>query len=30
MNANDQVTPLIEHWNGTQWSQVANPAGQGE
>ena len=23
MNANDQVVPLIEHWNGTQWSVFA-------
>jgi hypothetical protein len=29
MNANDQVAPLIEHWNGTQWSVSPNAIGAG-
>jgi hypothetical protein len=29
MNANDQVVPLIEHWNGTQWSVSPNAIGAG-
>ena len=29
MNAKDQVAPLIEHWNGTQWSVSPNAIGAG-
>jgi len=29
MNADDQVVPLIEHWNGTQWSVSPNAIGAG-
>ena len=29
MNANDQVVPLIEHWNGTQWSVSPGAIGAG-
>src|ERR1700722_5516001 len=29
MNASDQVTPLIEHWNGPQWSVSPNAIGAG-
>src|ERR1700683_2994039 len=28
-NANDSVVPLIEHWNGTQWSVSPNAIGAG-
>jgi hypothetical protein len=30
MNANDQVAPLIEHWNGTQWSVSPGAISSGE
>src|SRR5580698_9295222 len=30
MNANDQVAPLIEHWNGTQWSVSPGAISGGE
>jgi hypothetical protein len=29
INANDQVAPLIEHWNGTQWSVSPNAINSG-
>jgi hypothetical protein len=29
MNANDQVVPLLEHWNGTKWSVSPGAIGAG-